>query len=330
MINNWFELLGFLVLLISLGFVALMLTVDCDIITFLYFLYGKPTEAELKGKVVWVTGASSGIGKAIAKELANVGARIVLSARRKEELESVKQECLRNNSQLKDHDILVLPFDVTIYDVHTLCLKNVLKHFGKLDILINNAGQTQQGECVNMDIAVDKHIFDINVFSVINMTRVVVKYFLENGGGLVVVVSSLSGRHPLPFSSAYSASKHALHGYFNSLRMETYRKNIDVTIICPGPVDTPIFTKVVMQKSGELGKTKLPEGFTFMSPERCAYLCLISIANRLHESWLSKFPFIPIGYLQLYCPLLSDIFFRTFGWKKVEEIRKYLATEKTQ
>ncbi|CAG7815516.1 unnamed protein product [Allacma fusca] len=298
-------LFGLLVLLFSVACIILALLADSDIVTYLYARYGKQPETEFKNKVVWITGASSGIGEAIAKNLVKVGAKVVLSARRKEELERVKQECL-TSSKAKESDILVLPLDVTNFESHESALKTVLDKFGKLDIFISNAGQGQgQDNFVEMEMVQDRHIFELNVFSVVNMNRLVVKYFLKNGGGHVAVVSSVAGRFPGPSGSSYTASKHALHGYFNSLRMETYGKKIDVTLICPGPVATPIFEKGVTKTPGKLSTIKL-DGVPMMTPERCAHLALVSMANKLNESWIARLPIIPFSYLVTYFPLVSE------------------------
>ncbi|CAG7831759.1 unnamed protein product [Allacma fusca] len=244
---DFIYLLGLIILSCSVISLVLILFIDCDLVTFFYARFGKQPE-DYKGKVVWLTGASSGIGEAITKELAKVGARLVLSARRKTELERVKQECL-NISQLRDEDILVLPLDVTDLDSHLPALKTVLKHFGKLDVL------------------------------------------------------------------------HAIQGYFHSLRMETYGEKISVTVICPGPVDTPIFSKCVTNKP-QPENIQTPENLIFMSAERCAYLSLVSMANKLNESWISKLPFIPVMYLQMYFPLLFELSFKFIGSRQVRKMLK--------
>ncbi|CAG7826952.1 unnamed protein product [Allacma fusca] len=316
-------LLGLIVLLFSIIFVVTLVVADCDIVTFLCSIFGKQP-SEYKGKVVWITGASSGIGEGIAKQLAKAGARLILSARRQEELERVKRECL-NGSSLTEKDILVLSVDLTNLESHEPALKNILKHFGKLDVLLSNAGQSQQDEFVNLDMLIDKHIFDINVFSVVNMNRVVVNYFLKNGGGQVAVVSSLNGRIAVPLGSAYAASKHAIHGYFNTLRIETCGYNVSVTLVCPGLVDTPIFTKAVTKEPEKANNITKPLGLPIMSVERCAYLTLISMANRLNESWISKLPTIPMAYLENYCPIIYHIIYKRVGWKMFVNFKQHVA-----
>jgi dehydrogenase/reductase SDR family protein 7 len=308
-------LLGLLVLLASVAALILVLINDCDLVTLLAVNFGKDPTV-LKSKVVWLTGASSGIGEGLAKELAKYGAKVALSARRKEELERVKNECLKINPSLKEKDILVLPLDLVDLKSHGPALEKILNHFGRLDILISNAGRYLKGSWEEVDIEVDKELFEVNVFSLVHMNRLVVKHFLRAGGGHLAVVSSLAGKMGIFLSGPYAASKHALHGYFNSLRMETCGKNIDVTMICPGPVQTPIFTAAFTHEPGETtaGKPLLQEfSENRMTSERCAYLSLVALANRLNEAWLSKFPALPGVYAGVYLPVLSELVLRFAG-----------------
>jgi dehydrogenase/reductase SDR family protein 7 len=324
---DWIYLLGLLLIIYSVVTVGLLIVADCDIVTYLYSRYGKQPESVYKGKVVWITGASSGIGEALAKELVKVGAKVVISARRKEELERVKKECL-DNYHAKEQDVLVLPLDVTNLDAHEPSFKTVLKHFGKLDVLLCNAGQPQFDEFTEIDMKVDRQIFEINVFAVVNMSRIVVKYFLKSGGGQVTVISSLAAKLGSPFLSSYAGSKSAIHGYFNTLRMETYGKNIDVNIVCPGPVTTPIFSKGVTNKDAEFGNIPVPDDTTMMTAERCAYLSLISMGNRLGESWVAPLPIIPFLYIFTYFPLLAALLQKVIGNKMTKQMREKLLASK--
>ncbi|CAG7819446.1 unnamed protein product [Allacma fusca] len=316
-----FYILGMLVVIYFSVIIVLLVIADSDIFTFLYSKYGKQAD-QFKGKVIWITGASSGIGEAIAKEFAVAGARIVLSARRKEELERVKHQCL-SISTLTDNDILVIPLDLTDLKSHEPSLRTVVKHFGKLDVLVSNAAQTQVCEFKDIALHVDRHIFEVNVFSLINMNRIVVNYFLENGAGQLAVVSSVVAKFPSPLSTTYSASKSAIQGYFNSLRMELYGKNIDVTIICPGLTETPMLEKGMTNKPGELAKISPPKSVGRMTAERVANLSLISMANHLSESWIAKFPTIPLLYIYQYFPLIFDLFMKLAGGKVVEQMKEH-------
>ncbi|KAK0059856.1 dehydrogenase/reductase SDR family member 7, partial [Biomphalaria pfeifferi] len=184
---------------------------DADINVFVRSLWGKPIES-LSGKVVWITGASSGIGEHIAYQLASVGCKLVLSARRKEELERVKQTCLMTNrGTISDDDILVLPLDIVKFESHKSAVKHVLDHFKKIDILINNAGRFQQAWWTDIDLDVDRHIFELNVLGPVSLTQAVLPHMIERKAGQIAVMSSLAGKAAAPGSRSYCGSKHALH-----------------------------------------------------------------------------------------------------------------------
>ena len=191
-------------------------------------------ESFLQNKTIWITGASSGIGEALAIRLAQTGCHIIISARRVDELERVKLRC--KNQQ----NIYVLPLDVTDFD-HVDDAKNkAISSTGKIDILINNAGVSQRSLVKETLFSVDKRMMEINYFGTVAITKAVLPHFLENGKGHYVTVSSVTGKYGTPFRSAYSASKHALHGFFDSLRAELEPSGIKVTLITPGFIKTPI------------------------------------------------------------------------------------------
>jgi len=243
------------------------------------------------------TGASSGIGEALAKNLALCNARLAISSEIKDELVRVKRECLALNSNLKEQDILVLDFDMLHYSAHESSFQKVIKHFGKLDLLISNAGRSQKASWQSIELEVDRSIFDLNVFSIISLNRIVVRYFYESGNkGRLAVTSSIAGVIGTSNGGSYTGSKHALHGYFEGLRNETRDKNIAITILCPGPVFTDIMKKAFTSKQGEVNELNSP-GKRKMTTDRCAFLCLVAIANKLEESWLAMFPLVIFTHL---------------------------------
>ncbi|CAG7816754.1 unnamed protein product [Allacma fusca] len=274
-------LAGLLTILYFLTCVILSLIIDSDIITFLMEKYGKTSESEYKGKVIWLTGASGGIGEAIAKEFAKCGAKLALSARRHDQLERVKTECLAQNSSLKNEDILVLPLDMVDLKSHEPAFQRMKEKFGKVDVFISNAGRSQRANW--------------------------------KGGGQVGVVSGISGKAGFPHGGSYSGSKHAIQGYFNSLRMEMYGKNVDVTLLCPGPVYTDIGENAFTTKPGEKAHKKILPTDKRMTPERCAQLALVALANRLNESWIALPPVVPVLYFLTYFPLLSSAMMKLVG-----------------
>uniref|UniRef100_A0A2C9KEQ5 Dehydrogenase/reductase SDR family member 7 n=1 Tax=Biomphalaria glabrata TaxID=6526 RepID=A0A2C9KEQ5_BIOGL len=169
-----------------------------------------PTE-NLSGKVVWITGASSGIGEHIAYQLASVGCKLVLSARRKEELERVKQTCLLSSrNKISDEDVLILPLDVVKFESHKAAVQKVLDHFHKIDILLNNAGKFQKSGWKDTELEIDREIFELNVLGPVSLTQAVLPHMTERNKGQLVVMSSLAGIMGAPFSRSYCSSKHAL------------------------------------------------------------------------------------------------------------------------
>jgi len=236
-------------------------------------------------------------------------------------LERVKNECRGINPTLKDEDILILPLDMVDLESHEPSLKKILDQFGKLDVLISNAGRSQRALWQDIELSVDKELFELNVFSVVNMNRIVLKYFLEKGGGQFGVVSSAAGKVGVPNSGTYTASKHALHGYFEGLRMETHGKNIEITLLCPGPVFSGVLQNAATHKLGEkVNQRQLPTDKK-MTAERCAYLCLVAMANRLNESWMSPLPVIPFLYLYAYQPYLASKVAKLMGKQTFQKIR---------
>ncbi|KAJ3660391.1 hypothetical protein Zmor_004841 [Zophobas morio] len=316
-----FEIIGAGVFSYGLFYLLAMCFVDCDVELWFYSIFGR-SPRKLKGKVVCITGASSGIGEHTAKALAKRGVKLALTARRKNELERVKRECIElSKGQLVDDDVLVLAFDITDLSLHKKVLEQIINHFGSLDILVNNAGRSQRALFEHIQMNVDKQMFDLNVFAVVNLSRFAVKYFSERGSGHVAVVSSLAGVFGVPYSATYTATKHAIHGYFGALRTEKTGKNIAVTLLCPGPVYTNFLQESFTEKDGE--KYGIPANKTDrrMTGERCGELCAVALANRTHESWMGIFPMMPFVYTAVYFPIVSKMCLKLLGPQRLFKIR---------
>jgi short-subunit dehydrogenase len=205
---------------------------------------------KLSQKVIWITGASSGIGEALAYELAKKGSKLILSARRKSELERVKGNC----AALAQPDIRILAFDITEPSMLTLNVQGAIQFFGRVDILINCSGVTQRSLIKDTTIEVDRKIMDINYFGPVALSKQLLPYFLKQKSGYYVNVSSLTGKFGTPFRSGYAASKHALHGFFDALRAEHYKDNIKVTMVCPGFIHTNLTLSAITGDGTPLGK----------------------------------------------------------------------------
>lgn len=156
-----------------------------------------------------MTGASSGIGKALAIELAKNNVKLVISSRNVDQLEAVKAECLKQSKRLQPNDVMVLKLDMLEIDSHQKCFDAVIKYFGEIDILVNNAGRSQRAEFEEIDLMVDRALFELDVFSIVNLTRIYVRH--TKGQGHVAVTSSSLGLISAPNSASYTAAKHAIH-----------------------------------------------------------------------------------------------------------------------
>ena len=185
-------------------------------------------------KTFWVTGASSGIGKALALELLNTNYKVILSARNKTALEQVKFASKNSNNA----KILVL--DLEKHDTFDKIVTDAIALFGKIDVVIHNGGISQRSLAKDTILEVDKKIFAINYFGTVGLTKAILPYFIKQKSGHFAVVTSVVGKIGTPLRSSYAASKHALHGFFDSLRAESFANNIKITLICPGYVQTNV------------------------------------------------------------------------------------------
>jgi short-subunit dehydrogenase len=230
-------------------------------------------------KVVIVTGASAGIGKSLALQLAVQGAKVVLAARRMERLEQVAEEC-----RLFGGEVLIVPTDVSDESQCKALVEKALAAFGRLDVLINNAGM---GVTALLEDLPDLHLFkqtmDINFWGTVYCTYHALPY-LKQTKGRIVAISSLGGKVPLPYNTPYISSKFALQGFFGSLRMEQMHNGVSVTVICPSWVVTE-FHEVQVDKNG---KPKGARGRAIyskntMTADRCAAITLRAAAHRRRE-----------------------------------------------
>lgn len=188
-----------------------------------------------RDQVVWITGASSGIGEALAVAFAREGAKLVLSSRRREELERVQLAC-----QLEASRCLILPLDLADTAAVDALTLQVMNTFGRIDVLVNNGGISQRALAQEAPLSIDRRIMEVNFFGQIALTKSVLPVMLRQKSGHIVVMSSIAGKFGFWYRTAYSASKHALHGFFESLRLEVEGQGLKVLIACPGKIHTAI------------------------------------------------------------------------------------------
>ena len=197
--------------------------------------------------VIWITGASSGIGEELAKQYAQRGNRLILSARREKELERVKALCP------KPENIAVLPLDLTDFDAVPQKVEQALKCFDRIDLLINNGGVSQRSLIAETDFKVYKQLMDINYLGTVALSKALLPYFVAQKKGHYAVITSVMGKYASPFRSGYAGAKHALHGFFDALRMEHHNDNIKVSLLCPGFVQTNVTINALTGDGSTLG-----------------------------------------------------------------------------
>lgn len=228
-----------------------------------------------KNKVVWITGASSGIGEALAVAFAKEGAQLVLSARRIEELERVAMLCGKEKC-------MILPLDLGATENIEILTRSVIDKYGKIDVLVNNGGISQRALAKDSTLEIDRKIMEVNYFGQIALTKSVLPFMLKQRSGHIVVMSSIAGKFGFWFRTAYSASKHALHGFFEALRLETEADGIKILIAVPGKIQSNISLHAlkgdgsshnVMDKSQEEG----------MPAAECAKIILDAMKRNTEE-----------------------------------------------
>jgi len=232
-------------------------------------------------KVVWITGASSGIGREMAFQANQKGAKVVLSARRKEVLEELRTELPEPGKAM------VLPLDVEQPETFENAVEAVLDQWQQIDLLFNNAGISQRSYAYETSEEIDRKLMEVNYFGNMLLTKAVLPAMRQCQRGSIAVVSSLSGKFGFFERSAYAASKHALHGFFESLRMEEEPNNIKITLLCPGPVQTNISLNALDKKgkpSGKMDKMQ-EEG---MPVDECVRQMIKAITNSKHEVSIAR------------------------------------------
>ncbi len=232
---------------------------------------------KFKEKVIWITGAASGIGEALAYQSVEYGASLVLSDIDEEGLQHVAGEC-----KLRGAEVLVLPLDLSDRRSIEDAVPRALEKFNAIDVLINNGGISQRSLTWETPLEVDYRIFSINYFGAVILTKALLPGMIERGGGAIAATSSITGKFGFPLRSAYSASKHAVHGFFETLGIELADKNITVTVAIPGRVRTSISVNALTSSGERHGKMD-PGQAGGISPQLCARKYLDAIHRGRRE-----------------------------------------------
>lgn len=249
-----------------------------------------------KNKVVWITGASSGIGEAITLAFAKQGAKLVLTARREEELVRVSKL-----TGLPESSVLILPMDVTDFDKAVPAAERIIQTFGQIDIMVHNAGVSQRSYIVDTDLDVYRKLMDVDFYSTVAITKAVLPYMIKQQSGHFIVISSVAGKIGTIMRSGYNAAKHALHGFYDSLRAEGYKDNIKVTTVCPGYIRTNISLNALNESGSKFGKMDSNQANGIPADE-CARQILQAVSKDKKEIYIGGLKEVAAIYLKRFLP----------------------------
>lgn len=245
-------------------------------------------------KTVWITGASSGIGEALALELSKLGCDLVISARNEERLLTLKNKCAYPER------VHVIPLDLADYKKMDERVKQAISAVGSIDILVNNAGISQRSLILETDMEVFKKLMNINYLGTVSLTKALLPHFIAQRNGHFVTVTSLMGKFGSPYRSGYCGAKHALHGFFDVLRMEHEKDGVLVTLICPGFVNT----KVAINALTGTGESQLSNDTATengMEPSIFAKKMIKAITQQKFEAYIGKKEVMGV-YLKHFVP----------------------------
>ncbi len=260
-----------------------------------------------RDKLCWITGASSGIGKELSLLLAKEGAKLLLSGSNVDLLTSVRDECL-----LHTNFCTIIPFDLSNPTEVEKVANDTVATYNSIYLLINNGGISHRSLAAETPLTIDRRIMEVDYFSHIAITKAVIPAMVQNGEGYIAVTSSIAGKFGFHRRSAYSAAKHALQGFFETLRVELQPNNISVTIVYPGYINTPISIRAIDANgnpSGKMDKAQL----NGIPAKHCAIKYLKAIKRKQPEVIIAGKEKIMV-YLKRFCP---NLFFRV-----IHRIRK--------
>ena len=250
-----------------------------------------------KGKNIWITGASSGIGEALALEWAKHQTTLILSGRNLEKLNQVKSQCEKAGAQC-----LVVNLDLTNTQSILDAVQKVKENHLVIDILVNNGGISQRSYVKETPVEVDRIVMETNFFGAVTLTKAVLPGMLEKRNGHIVVISSVVGKFGFPLRSAYSASKHALQGFFESLRAELTNENIKVTMVSPGRIQTNISINAI-NKDGQKHGVMDPGQAKGITARNCAKKIIKSVYRRKKDIVIAREELLLV-YLRRFIPTL--------------------------
>ena len=248
-------------------------------------------------QIVWVTGASSGIGKACAESWARRGATVVLSARKAETLDAVAAP-LRDNGA----DVHVVTLDLSNSDSLLTVAQHVEEKIGPVDVMVHCGGISQRSKAIETALDVDRRVMEIDYFGTLALTKALLPGMVKRGSGHFVVVTSLMGLFSSPLRSGYCGAKHALHGFFESLRAEHHDDGLKVTMVCPGFIRTNISLNAVVGDGSQQGTMDAKTG-AGMTAEQCAERMVKAVERNKAEVLIGRYEILA-AYIKRLSPAL--------------------------
>ena len=263
--------------------------------------------SDFSNKTVWITGASSGIGEALAYAFASVGAGLILSARTEAALQQVAKNCLEKGAS----SAKVLVLDVADNAALAALAANFDASVGQVDVLVNNSGISQRSTVSDTNMEVYRRMMEVNFFGTVALTKMVLPGMLKKGSGQLIAISSVAGKIGTPMRSGYCASKHALHGFFDSLRAEVEAKGVNVLVVCPGYINTSISKNALDASGVPTGKMDANQA-KGMAPALLAKKILHAMQMRKDEIYIGGKEIMGI-YIKRFFPALLKPMLRKMG-----------------
>lgn len=245
---------------------------------------------------IWITGASSGIGEAAAFYYNEAGYQVILSGRNEAKLQQVKAESTYPES------CYVLPLDLEAISSFELKTTEAIQAFGRIDLMLHNGGISQRSLIFETSLAVDRKLMEVNFFGTVALTKALLPHFIANKSGHFGVVTSLVGKFGSQFRSSYAASKHALHGFFDTLRSEHFKDHIHVTLICPGFIRTNVSVNALTADGTTLNQMDQAQA-NGMSAEQCAQEIFAAMKSKKEEIYIGGKETYAV-YLKRFFPTL--------------------------
>jgi dehydrogenase/reductase SDR family member 7B len=250
--------------------------------------------------VIWITGASSGIGEAAAKKYSMEGFQVILSARRENELKRVQSEC--SNPE----NVKILTLDLSEISSFQDKVQKAISLFGHIDIMLHNGGISQRSLIQETDLEIDRKLMEVNFFGTVGLTKALLPHFIQRKSGHFAVITSLVGKIASPYRSSYAASKHALHGFFDTLRAEHYKDQIYVSMICPGFIKTNVSVNALTADGSPLGVMDEAQA-KGMSPEKFSEKLFSAIQKKREEVYIGGKETLAVYLMRFFPSLFSKI-----------------------